>query len=251
MKEPQNFTPKHAFTLTEMFVVIGLTVVLIALTLPVLSRAQSRSRQMLCLQQIRTYGNALLAMLSEKKGVPWWDGNGGAAMDPAATSPSFNVWLKDGGYLTERLRCPNATPEDRLRTYGMHYAANSSLNIYYSKNPLLIPSPHHRTVLASESYGSDHFNIAGHLNRTIWANNDGGASATSEGTATLWPNPQYHGSADQRGLHFFFMDGHAELITPVSNDWRRAPIFGDATNQGYIYDRDQVRRIHAGVLQIQ
>lgn len=240
---------RHGLTLLEVVISAAVLALLMVLLLPVLSQVKERAKQAACLQNIRQFGTGCLALFADGRPLPYWDGQPGPKMGPDSTYPSFPDWLEKGGYFPEdfRLRCPRSTAKDRERQYGMHYGGNSALCIYYNHRPLAIPFPHHRVVLAAEAY-SGNFNIPGHLNRTIWANDNGSTKESSEGTAPSWPSPQYHGTRDRRGLHFFFLDGSAALVVPVDNDWSKEPIYGSNNSKGYIYDRDQIRRIKNGTL---
>ncbi len=242
---------QRAFSVPELLAALAVGLVLVLLAFPLLSRMTDAGKQATCLANLRQYGAACLALVTDRQGLPWWDGLAQKQMGPGSVYPEMREWLEEGGYLADvsALRCPKATREDRLRTSGMNYGFNTAFNIYYPKTPFAIPAPYHRVALAAEIYGS-HFNIPGHFNRTIWANDDGQANPATERSAKLWPNPQYHGSPESRGLHFLFLDGHAQLLQPVANDWRREPVYGAANNQGYIYDRDQMRRIRSGALQL-
>ncbi len=240
---------QRGFSVPELLAALAVGLVLALLAFPLLSRMTDAGKQATCLAHLRQYGMACVALITEKQGLPWWDGLAQKQMAPDSVYPDMPEWLKQGGYLadTSALRCPKASREDRKRTSGMNYGFNTAFNIYYPKSPFSIPAPYNRVALAVENYGN-HFNIPGHLNRTIWANDDGQANPATEGSAKLWPNPQYHGTSENRGLHFLFLDGHAELLYPVANDWRKEPTYGAADNRGYIYDRDQMRRIRNGTL---
>ncbi len=256
--QPPAHRYRAAFTLLELLVVLAILAALIILSLSALPSLSERSKAVGCLQNLRQFGVGIFGYLNDHKGFPYHDGlPGSQSTGIGTTTPAFTQWLTEGGYLAKgetinhsALRCSHANESDRKRIYGMRYAGNSSFCIHFHKNPFSIPAPHSRVVLAAENYGNA-FNIAGHLNRTIWANDDGTANPDTEGSAKQWPRPQYHGSANQRGLHLFFLDGHARLVVPKSNDWRLSPVFGDATNGGIIFDRDQFRRIKNGSLRLQ
>ena len=76
---------RHAFTLVELLVVIGIIGVLISILLPALQRARQSARQVSCLSQIRQCGLAVLAYVNENNGrfPPLW-----------ATAPNldYSVW---------------------------------------------------------------------------------------------------------------------------------------------------------------
>lgn len=240
---------RRGFTLLEILVGILVLTALIAIILPFLNLATEKGKQITCLQNLRVFGTGCLTYITDNKGLPYWDGQPGSQMGTNSTYPNFYQWLVDGGYIPggRTLRCSKASSEDHQRTYGMQYGGNAGLCIHYNTNPFSIPFPTSRVVMAAESY-SGNFSIAGHLNRTIWGSDSSVTNSSVEGTAPGWPTPQYHGSREQRGLNLFFMDGHAKHVTTVNNDWRLSPIYGANDNEGFIYDRDQIRRIKTGSL---
>lgn len=242
-------TCSRGFSLLEILVGILILMALIAIILPFLNFATEKGKQITCLQNLRVFGTGCLTYIADNRGLPYWDGKPGNQMGENSTFPNFYQWLVDGGYIPSgrTLRCSKASSEDYQRTYGMQYGGNSALCIYYNTNPLSIPFPTSRVVMAAENY-SGNFNIAGHLNRTIWGNDSAAVGPEVEGSAPQWPTPQYHGSSKNRGLNLFFMDGHTEFVTPVDNDWRLPPVYGANDNAGLIYDRDQIRRIKNGNL---
>jgi prepilin-type N-terminal cleavage/methylation domain-containing protein/prepilin-type processing-associated H-X9-DG protein len=72
---------KHAFTLVELLVVIGIIAVLIGILLPALSRAQESARATQCLSNLRVIGQGLFAYTNENNGyvvpgynLPWLSG---------------------------------------------------------------------------------------------------------------------------------------------------------------------------------
>jgi hypothetical protein len=47
----------------------------------------------------------------------------------------------------------------------------------------------------------------------------------------------------------FFLDGHAQLVPSVGNDWKKpSPVYGDGKNDGYFYDATQFGLMKAGKL---
>lgn len=252
MKTRQNPSLRDAhhtgMTVIELLSAVLVLSVLVALIFPTFTKAVESGKQSACLQNLRTFGAGTLSLISEGS-LPYWDGKPGGQMADGSTYPDFYEWLVDGEYIPgeRKLRCPKASGRDRERTLGMQYGANSAFCIYFNRNPMAIPFPQSRVVLAAEAYSAG-FNIPGHLNRTIWANDSAAIGPEVEGTAKDWPTPQFHGSKEKRGLNLFFLDGHVQFVQAVDNDWRKEPIYGANDNQGYIYDRDQMRRIKAGTL---
>jgi prepilin-type N-terminal cleavage/methylation domain-containing protein/prepilin-type processing-associated H-X9-DG protein len=59
---------KHAFSLVELLVVLGILAVLIALLLPTITRARKQALRVVCLSNLRQVGHALLAYAEANRG---------------------------------------------------------------------------------------------------------------------------------------------------------------------------------------
>lgn len=76
---PEPRTPRRAFTLVELLVVIGIIAILVAILLPALSRAKSQANSVACLANLRSIGQAIQIYVGQNKGVlpyGYWDGRG-------------------------------------------------------------------------------------------------------------------------------------------------------------------------------
>ena len=79
MSKPRHHN-RHAFTLVELLVVIGIIAVLISILLPSLSRARESAKTVQCASNMRQIGIAMRMYVNENKGaVP--PGNDFAAPD--------------------------------------------------------------------------------------------------------------------------------------------------------------------------
>jgi prepilin-type processing-associated H-X9-DG protein len=101
---PHGVRPRSAFTLTEVLVVIGIVVLLIAILLPVIAKVRNSARQAVCMSQERQLAVAYLAYLGENE-------QQGFRFDFTPQSSWVTV-LRSRLSMPEQLyRCPSA-PED-------------------------------------------------------------------------------------------------------------------------------------------
>jgi prepilin-type N-terminal cleavage/methylation domain-containing protein/prepilin-type processing-associated H-X9-DG protein len=130
---------RHAFTLVELLVVIGIIALLIAILLPVLSRAQKQARQAACLSNQRQLIMALFMYCHENKGVfpggpghAYYNGtltffNGLASWDTNAFNPySCNQDEKSGPtflakYVSNSKKIPACPEELNIKDTGSDY----------------------------------------------------------------------------------------------------------------------------------
>src|SRR5438270_13626598 len=114
-------TPMHCnrrrgsgFSLAELLVVIGIITLLIAVLLPVLARVRMASRSVVCLSNLRQWGQAFQMYLSNNHGrtipeqgseltsVRWWEalapynGDVRTLLCPEAAEPRDNSPVHDG-----------------------------------------------------------------------------------------------------------------------------------------------------------
>ncbi len=242
--------PIAALTVVELIVVIAVMAGLLALLVPAIGQARSAALGAKCLGNLRNYGNALLIYIEDQNGLPWWNRQSyPASAQPPSTRPEFEVWLRP--YLhqkkAQRLRCPLMPPGAVDASFN--YAGNANLAHYFPK-VRGIPAPSSRIVLAAEMLDFNNFYVGSPFNRTMYGisqadatnRDDGGAGATQIAPA------QFHGPPNHRGLHFFFLDGHARLVQPENGDWRqgKGDTYGNATNGGIFYDYHQFNAIKNG-----
>src|SRR4051794_33672760 len=100
-------SPGRGFTLVELLVVIGIVAVLIAILLPALSKAQSQSRTVACLSNLRQLDASLIMYVNDNKGhvFPYFD-------DPDTFYASGqSLWMVDlarYGTGSKQILCPEA-----------------------------------------------------------------------------------------------------------------------------------------------
>jgi prepilin-type N-terminal cleavage/methylation domain-containing protein/prepilin-type processing-associated H-X9-DG protein len=96
-------TPRRAFTLVELLVVIGIIAVLIALLLPALQRARQQAMQVQCMSNMRQVGQALVIYSNNWKGYPY-PPRRGANSAPDERWPNFV--FKPAKYNPAVMTCP-------------------------------------------------------------------------------------------------------------------------------------------------
>jgi len=233
---------RTGFSLMELLIVLVVVIVMALLSLPVYRTLQRSAKAVQCLNQTRQFGNAVLAYAGENSGLPWWDGNGSGSQTEGSTYPRFEYWARPYlGYknVAQRLRCPLMKPEDEPKNL-FNYSGNGALCRYYPKLAG-IPVPASRVVLAAETYYYYSFSNTVHFNKAMWGISEREAGQSIEAIEALGEGAgaQNHGTRTVKGMHLFFLDGHAGLVHPEANDWRKEPTHGTASNGGYFYTTKQ------------
>ncbi len=238
---------RQAFTVVETLVVIAVLAVLLVILLPVLNHVRQRSLTAKCMGNIRSYGLAVLSMVTDNGTLRYWDGLGSSLTTTG--KPQYMKDLVRAGYFEENkpLRCPLADTSKMNDVPGQKrfpYAGNIWLCHYY---PRLkgIPAPLHRVALAGEVNHWDGWDSWTAFNDTVW----NGGSVGEEGNQ--YPVARYHGSPQRRGLHFFFVDGSVRLLTPVGGDWRNPPTAAPTSGvarEGAFYHGTHIKNLANGDL---
>lgn len=234
------FPSRKGISLIEIIVVIAVLAVLVAFVFPRFLSYRENALMVQCQANLRKYGSAVLVMMADRGGLPYWDGKMSA--DTESGKPRWDKWMLEG-YLSETLRCPLVGEEELESGRGFHYVGNSGMLIYYSANPLVMPVYGSRVVLAAEMAGKEEgFNSPTHFNMTMWGlrDTDSGANLNTarEGSER---RAQYHGKPTERGLNLFFMDGSMRLVSPLNLNW-----WDEANTDRIFFWRDHFRRISLG-----
>lgn len=141
------------FTLVELLVVIGIIAVLIAILLPVLSRARESANRTACLSNLRQIGNAFFMYTNENKG---WFPNVAVFGGPGSTALGYGYQPAPPGYPDDWIGWPEdwivwrkKQPEDPLRGAIVKYLGNPTTG-----KIMLCPSddPHWRQLQDSDYY---------------------------------------------------------------------------------------------------
>lgn len=215
------------FSIVELLVVIGIIAVLLAFTLPALSEARARSRQVKCLAQVRQQSVAMFTYVADARdtafpfttrhSATWmirlapylgWSGN---AQINESTGTNMDNTLNDRSDSTVRVDvkvpvfiCPEGRPKTDFRTYnGGYYGIN--LELTSSRNAASPSSWAARRTLQQIKSNPSRIVLSGEMNK--YAEIDLFSTLTGSITSTN----QNVGHIDSI-LNLMFVDGHAEPI---------------------------------------
>lgn len=193
---------RRAFTLVEMLVVVSLIAILVALLLPVLTKARDSARTVQCQSNMRSIGQAIAAyalanedalVTSQASGlIPsnWVFWQPGRNVNQSALAPYLQ---KEDDALRDLFRCPSQPLENQVGfENGGRYPLTYTLNYTISQFPLLrwigIKNPSQKIIVYDENanadddifyYGTDRDTLAGrHGSASSQVNNTNGSGST-------------------------------------------------------------------------
>lgn len=234
----------RGLTLLELLLAVAIIVFLVALSYTMFGALHQRAIAFQCMNNMRSFGQAILVYAGEHNGIPECPPGGGAYYSFSnLLMPLDSDGKRQPRYLDKQLNCPlpKRTPQSRS---DLSYGGNVALALYF---PSLkgIPAPMSRIVLAAEIYTGSGFWSLTHFETTVGYKN--GKVIEADPPAFT---PQWHGTESQRGLHIFCLDGHVELLRAVDNVYSKSPaqakIVNGAYNDGYFYTEGDFWALKAG-----
>jgi prepilin-type N-terminal cleavage/methylation domain-containing protein len=225
---------KQAFTLVELLVVIGIIAVLMAILLPVLSKARAAAKRTACMSNVRQLYSGILMYCNDSNGyfptcAAWDDGISYVQMNEDWIAWEANRNLEDSAILKylatggekfkALLRCPSDSFEGRVTKIG----------IVAGQGPYLYSYAMNGSMAMNLRLRSDEQPLRTKINQ--WRSPSMKILLTEgheRGTAPFWnyadPLTQRHGAATSpvskrmKGINVStaFIDGHVE---GVDEDW--------------------------------
>ena len=224
---------RRGFTLVEILVVIGIIAILVALLLPVLSRARAAAQQVQCAARLRAIGNAFTAYSAENRGhMP-------TTLLSGVSRYNWVFWQKDrdinrsalapylglqGEALRNAFRCPAQPREDQRGfknggAYPLTYSMNGFLGVRPTLTLATVQNGGHKIIVYDENENAD--------DDIFWYLTDRDTLAARHGNRSS-QSVDINDTGDRRifrGMgNVLFFDGHVDLAdnsmchTPYWND---------------------------------
>src|SRR4029453_18833307 len=109
--ESRKSTARHAFTLVELLVVIGIIAVLISVLLPALSKARRAAATVQCSSNMRQISNAMLMYINANKGK----------LPPCQVRPTAGPVYPNGWWWSNEL-----VKQNYIKAPNVYFAPNSN-----------------------------------------------------------------------------------------------------------------------------
>ena len=129
MRRSNITSPRHAFTLVELLVVIGIIALLIAVLLPALQRARDAANSAACLSNLRQMGQASVNYNIDNHGymVP----TGYLPHGNASLTDSWTTILVSGKYLPRPTPVPTSKTDPGINTNSVFYCPSNVQSCYH------------------------------------------------------------------------------------------------------------------------